>query len=347
MSQPSPTLKEIARKAGVSAAAVSYALRNQPGVAPATRKRILRLARQMGYRRDALVSQLMARLNRTRRKETATLAFVTNHPAFFSGMSSSKEIRGWEGAQRRAWELGYDLVEFQLSSEMDEARLSKVLWARGIEGIIIGPLQQGGTELFFDWSRFSAVAMGHSLAAPQLHTASNNQFQSMILAVTKLFRQGYRRIGVATNRDTDRRVNHAWEGGYLLACQQLEIPGPPGGFFHLDEGQAAFQKWMSSFQPDVVLAPSTFSPVRKWIEASGRRIPRDIGLAMLHLQRHDRGVTGIDQQWPGIGGLAANRLVGMIQAGEKGIPATPCTITLEGKWVPGRTTRRTGSSRGP
>ena len=45
-----PTIADIARRAGVSTGAVSYALNGQPGVSTATRQRILAIANEVGWR---------------------------------------------------------------------------------------------------------------------------------------------------------------------------------------------------------------------------------------------------------------------------------------------------------
>ena len=44
------TIKDIAREAGVSKGAVSYALNDRPGLADSTRERILRIADELGWR---------------------------------------------------------------------------------------------------------------------------------------------------------------------------------------------------------------------------------------------------------------------------------------------------------
>ncbi len=44
-----PTIADIARRAGVSKGAVSYALNGQPGVSEATRQRILAIAEEIGW----------------------------------------------------------------------------------------------------------------------------------------------------------------------------------------------------------------------------------------------------------------------------------------------------------
>nr|WP_268914260.1 LacI family DNA-binding transcriptional regulator [Corynebacterium uropygiale] len=48
------TLKQLAEIAGVSTSTASRALRDQPGISPATRARIHSLAAELGYRPNAL-----------------------------------------------------------------------------------------------------------------------------------------------------------------------------------------------------------------------------------------------------------------------------------------------------
>src|SRR5690349_8235657 len=48
-----PTIADVARRAGVSPAAVSFAVNDRPGVSPATRERILEAAQELGWRPSA------------------------------------------------------------------------------------------------------------------------------------------------------------------------------------------------------------------------------------------------------------------------------------------------------
>ena len=48
-----PTIADVARRAGVSAAAVSFAVNDRPGVSPGTRERILAAARELGWQPSA------------------------------------------------------------------------------------------------------------------------------------------------------------------------------------------------------------------------------------------------------------------------------------------------------
>src|SRR3954462_11150967 len=53
-----PTIADVARRAGVSAAAVSFAVNDRPGVSPETRERILAAARELGWRPSAAARAL-------------------------------------------------------------------------------------------------------------------------------------------------------------------------------------------------------------------------------------------------------------------------------------------------
>lgn len=60
MSKGKVTMRDIAAELGITAAAVSMALRQDPRISAATRERVRAVAERLGYRPDPLVSVLMA-----------------------------------------------------------------------------------------------------------------------------------------------------------------------------------------------------------------------------------------------------------------------------------------------
>src|SRR6266568_9251255 len=56
-----PTIADIAQRAGVTKAAVSFALNGQPGVSAATRERILAIARELGFQPSGAARALPGR----------------------------------------------------------------------------------------------------------------------------------------------------------------------------------------------------------------------------------------------------------------------------------------------
>ena len=71
-SQQPAGIRDVARKAGVSVASVSFALNGQPGVAKDTRRRILAAAAELGYRANPQAQAL--RRGRTTRSSAGAVA---------------------------------------------------------------------------------------------------------------------------------------------------------------------------------------------------------------------------------------------------------------------------------
>jgi DNA-binding LacI/PurR family transcriptional regulator len=73
------TLRDVAASTGHSAATVSRALRGDRRITEAVRKKILRAAQKLGYRRDPKLAQLMSHLRLSKRRSfQGTLAWITN-----------------------------------------------------------------------------------------------------------------------------------------------------------------------------------------------------------------------------------------------------------------------------
>ena len=94
------SMKDIARKCGVSVATVSKALNNHPDIGEETRSRICRAAREMGY-----MANSAARALKTNRTYNLGILFVDEHRSglgheYFSSMLESlkeeAEAHGYE-----------------------------------------------------------------------------------------------------------------------------------------------------------------------------------------------------------------------------------------------------------
>ena len=72
-----PTIRDVARAAGVAPATASLALRNCPRLRKTTCAKVQRAAKKLGYRPNAVVSQLLAQLRASRTpKYQATLGLI-------------------------------------------------------------------------------------------------------------------------------------------------------------------------------------------------------------------------------------------------------------------------------
>jgi DNA-binding LacI/PurR family transcriptional regulator len=87
------TIADVARKAGLSKGAVSYALNGQPGVSETTRQRVLRLALEMGWHPNSAAKALSGAragaFGLVLARPASTLGVESFFPKLISGMESA------------------------------------------------------------------------------------------------------------------------------------------------------------------------------------------------------------------------------------------------------------------
>jgi ribose transport system substrate-binding protein len=343
-SLPNPSkpvrMQDIADKAGVSRAAVSMAMHNHPSLPLETRVRIQRLAQELGYRPDPLVSSLMShqRAGESVRSDFR-LGFITDQPTREGWKQSRAHREFYEGAAAGADRHGYRLEEFWLAEPgMSAARLSQVLLTRNIPGLLFPPLAvvEGGLEMA--WDKFAAVTCGYSMSEPSLHRVSHHQFRSMLLLLTRLRELGYERPGLVLCQSLAERELHPWLTGFQMESGKgARRRVPPLLLAEERASRQRFGKWLEQHRPDVVIG--SHEHVLEWVQETGREVPEEMGFVALDCPTLNGSISGIYQNGPEVGVAAAELLVGMLHWNELGLPAMPRTLLIEGSWVQGTTTR--------
>lgn len=350
--QPSPTVpiiqrttqKLLARLAGVSHTTVSLALRGHPRISETTRSHILKLAETHGYRPDSTLSALNAyRLGNQTAHYRGNLVWLTNFPTP-DGWRAYKQMEGYFlGAVEQAKRLGYSLEEFWIGDiDLSPARLSHILFSRGVSGLLIAPQQAPNASIHLNWTEFSAVTFGYSLARPQLHMVMNHQFRNMQRVVRELRVKGYRRIGIAMPASYDERADHNYLSGFWIETR-ASSSGPAIGVEPLLADSFDFHyfiEWFNSQQPDAIVTATNWAPtLEEWLDKLKQRVPEDIALAVPSIPFRNDRYTGVDENVRLIGSIAVDTLVGMIHRNEKGVPQHPLRILVEGCWHEGETVK--------
>ena len=333
------TLAEIAKRAGVSVMTVSRALRKQSNISPETQKKIQDIADQLGYRPNPLVSALMTyRRSAKPVRSHVSLAFITDFPTRDGWKVSKLYQEFYDGVAESADRHGYGVETFWMREPgMTSERMTQILLTRSIHGLIIAPLPVAHGELDLQWEHFSAVTLGYSVTKPLLHRAVNHQFRSMRLAMRELRKLGYKRLGLALPSSLNERVDRQWVASFLVEQLDLDHSVP---LFVPDDPQwnfENFRKWFQAHKPDAVIGHE--EAVYDWLKRLGAHVPDDIGFAHLNCADQDGQFAGIYQNGPTVGSAAVDFLIGMIQRNERGVPALPHSLLIEGTWVPGKTVR--------
>jgi LacI family transcriptional regulator len=337
MTRP-PTMQDVADAAGVSRMTVSLALRNSPRVSSTTADRIRRAAASLEYRPDPMVQRLTTHLGQRKKKESGlAIAWINAWKDRNGWRKVAPFVSLYEGAQKAAQKHGFHLEEFWLRQPgMNGKKLSRILYQRGIEHVIVGPLPRGNGHLSMVWEHFSLVTLGYSMAAPQLNRVVNHQLHSIRTAIRSLGRLGCRRIALCIDAAHDDRVDHSWTTG--LAQHQAQIPAErrvaswvaPRLTKVWDE--QAIARWAKEAKPDAIL--THYYQLPRILEESGWRGRKPL-VAMLDWPGGAPEQPGIDQRHEETGKAAVELVISQANHNERGLPAVPKALMVEGRWVSG------------
>ena len=319
------TLQDVARATGFAVSTVSYALRGARNVPPATAERIRAEAGRMGYRVNARVAELMAHVRRGRGADPADrLALVWVEAGAERGLG--REIA--EGARTRALERGYGLAEFTLAkTEGRTRRLADILFARGIAGVVFGPVfERARVDIDWPWERFAMAVVGTAEWKVPLSRAAHHHYEAMRLTLEAADKTGATRPAVWLGATTNERAHRGWQAAWLAygpadAAQRLWLT---------DERPARqpLRRWLREMRPDAMLVGDAGQAGRLreagWSGEPGRTFILD--------WRAGAGLPGVDQGYDTIAGHAVDLVVAQLQRNERGAPDPPRSLLFPGRW---------------
>jgi LacI family transcriptional regulator len=332
---------------GYSKNTISLGLRGSPQIPPATRKRINAVAERLGYRPNAIVSQLMAQLRSARTSRLqAKLALVNANldPAAFQNHPTIPIYV--EGCERRAASLGYDFDRFWLHDpELTAERWLRILKARGIKGLVLVGLMDTNhlpAPLGAVWGELPCVVTGVRTREPALSYCCVDHYNLALIAFERAIALGYRRPGLVLDDVIDALVERRFSAGYLTGqrmlpkSQQIPVFGDVNG-----PGRAEmFRSWLVRHKPDVVF--TLYNSVIGWLKAAGQRIPDDIGVIQLEWRSSRPDIAGMNQHNLVAGEAAVDMVVSQIHNNEPGVQEFPRATLIGATWMDGATIRGRG-----
>ncbi len=317
--------------------AVSYALRGLQKVSPELTKRIRETAASLGYAPDPMLSALIAyRKEASAITKACPLAWLSDSPEDGQWRTHRNFILSYyEAACGRASELGYHIEYFWLKEPgMTPSRMSKILYSRGITGLLVAPRPQARGHLNLEWERFSTVTFGYSLARPRFHMTTTHFSALTVQLMRKLSSLGYRRPGMFMNPFHDERMDHNYVAPFLFEQQRLEKKDRIPPLLHAS--LEMLPEWIGKYRPDCIVTDN--EDVGDWLSEKGFKIPEEIGVG--HLQSNSVERSGMDHNFPAVGVAAVDLLIGQLQRNERGVPSVRRCLLIEGTWHPGKTLRR-------
>ena len=336
--QPIVTLRHIAKAANVSKAAVGYALQNKPGVSGETRKRIIEIARQLGYIPDARLASFMTSVRKTREKGPLPIAWLNTH-AYEDAWKKYKFLAPYfEGASERCASLGFRLDPIWVRRPgLTMSRLSRSLYQRGIEGVIIS---HPARHLRLQWAHLACVSLEGALLAPPLDRVMTDTNFNLLLAWKTLKRLGYRRIGICLQEEVDRFSNHVIRSTahylYRTSLPHQRVQPLFHSHHHADEKKREeCLQWVRDERPQVVIGHD--SRLLDWLESVGYQVPDACGIVHLAIDDDVSDWAGIFSNRKSAGSAAAERVITLASNRQFGVPPVPLNSMIRGKWHTGKT----------
>lgn len=342
------SMETLARRAGVSRSTVSRALRSNPRLRPETRERIQRMAAEMGYRPDPMLSALVSlRGNGPVLRENGSVIACVTH----TGATDGRVPRMLAALRTHCAAAGYRIEEFPLSRYGSERRLHEVLWNRGVSGVVVIANILGINLDAVVRDRLPAVVCGyHPQSIPGYHVVADNHFNTVRMAYDRLKAEGIDRVGnilcgcyMDGDRIRDGAVRHfrrnAGSASAVIPVLYTELTGKD-----LEAEREVILRWYEAHRPDAVVG--LFSRYYFRMLEAGIRIPEDVRfIALTDLQPPEcRRVAAAGIRGMAHAEVAVELIQSEIRKFHRGRPSTPCSVYVEPSWRPGESFPEAGGA---
>lgn len=268
------TLADIAREAGVSKATVSLALNGKPGVAPATRRRILEIAERLNYQPNASAKSLAL-------QRTHTLGVIV------PDITSPFYAELVKGVEKEASENGYYLMLCTTTGKPSREKMYlRLLGEQRVDGLIF--ITPRGDETLIHQihsAGFPLVVVDRDIQAEDgVVEVIVDNFHGALAAVEHLIALGYRRIGFI-NGLPELQASRDRLRGYQLALREHGITPDEqwiqAGDFQEEGGYRCMQRLLRLSPPlEAVFVASdlmAMGAIRALREA-GISVPEDVAV---------------------------------------------------------------------
>lgn len=312
-----PTIADVARRAGVSKGAVSYALNGQPGVSEATRQRILAIAREIGFNPNSAARALSG-------ASANAVGLTLCRPARILGIEPffMELISGVEGElSARSYALTLQVVA---DPEAEVAVYRRWWGERRVDGVFVCDLRLDDQRVTaLKELQLPAVVIGGPGHTGGLASVWSDEAAALAEVVEYLAALGHRRIarvgGLPNLLHTEIRTE-----AFTSVCRRLgldrcvTIPSDYTG----EEGARITRRLLSSTQrPTAVIYDNDVMAVAGLAVAQemGLTIPTDLSIVAWDdsplCQLVHPPLTALSRDIPAYGAHAARQLLAAI-AGE-------------------------------
>lgn len=340
-----PTIKQVAKAAGVSTQTVSRVINDRPDVAPETRERILTTIDELGYQPSALARSLI-------QQRSYTLGVVT------AGLKQIGPSRTLNGITSAAEGAGYSLLlkELPRFDADDVLPIFQALLARHVDGIIWAVPEVGENRNWVDQQSLDlTVPIVYLAMEPKenISTVGIDNYLGGRMAMSHLLEQGYCQIGhISGPMDwwEARQRMQAWKDSLREAGLEARDEQWAGGNWSSASGAQAIQKLFEQYPNMDSIFVGNDQMALAVIQLAcqrGLKIPDELGIVGFDNIPESAffcpPLTTVQQDQQAVGKVAVEETIKMIKSGWHGLePVEQKSIMLTPTLVVRRSSLRSG-----
>lgn len=330
-------MADIARAAGLSKGAVSYALNGRPGVSEATRREVTRIARELGWMPNTAARALSA-------SKAGAVGLVLARPAHILGLEPFL-MRFVAGIEAEFARRSLALVLQVVPDVRAECEVYRRWWGeRRIDGVIVVDLRMDDPRLaaLVDLGLPAVVVGGRREVGPGSAIVWSDETAAMRSAVAYLVDRGHPAIAHVAG-PPDMWHTGSRTAAFRTACAEHGVAATVvHGDYSGDEGGRLTGRLLAGpRRPTAIVYDNDLMAIAGLAAAQERGIavPADLSIVAWEDSALCRLVhpplTTLTRDVPALGGMAARALLRLLD-GEPApaVPAEPATLTVRGSTGP-------------
>lgn len=316
-------IADVAREAGVSKTAVSFAFNKPDQLSPSTTQRILDVATALGYRAHPVARMLTQRRTMSIGVVTPQALSTTFANHYFGQFS--------EGVALVAEEAGYGLTFIS----PERGSLATALDRATVDGLVVVGLTTGSPEIKRIQAAGIPIVLVDSAAMPDVPSIRVDDERGAYEAAAHILDLGHREVLVVVIAPQapyppgpDHGVGPDRLRGYVRAFQDRGLPFPKSRLLSapstIEGGRAVFESaWTSGMRPTAVVAMSDAIAIGALAAARalGLRVPDElsiVGFDDIDIAAHiDPPLTTVHQPIRRKGEAAMRKLLALVEHGEQ------------------------------
>ncbi|HEX9653012.1 MAG TPA: LacI family DNA-binding transcriptional regulator [bacterium] len=325
------TIKDVAQKAKVSEATVSFVLNNRNNIREETRQRVLKVIEKLNYHPKRTARGLAS-------KKSGNIGFILTDAHFSRSEPFYTKI--FLGTEFEARKYNYYILLTTVSNTFSTNEIPRFLLEKDVDGIILAGRVSTKLIDYIQKLALPLVLVDFYVPRSRASTVLIDNEHGAFEAVTHFIRHGHRRLAFIGGDLNHPSISERLQG-YLRALEESGIEFIPELaitdeiYTGSEDGHKAAKKLLAvNPRPTAIFAANDAMAIgaMKCLKEHGLRVPEEVAVIGFddieddfHIEPH---LTTMRVPKEELGALAVRRIVEMIEAGKPGITTNHIPVEL-------------------